>query len=97
MEPSVINSLLNDITICTITHTTLNTAALVSSNLQGRIITAMIDSGASVSCISAKFLASLAQHVRHTLQPTPDFEAINALGEEMRCLGKVKLAVTFPN
>ena len=62
VEPSVINSLLNDMTICTITNTTLNTAALVSSNLQGRIITAMIDSGASVSCISAKFLASLAQH-----------------------------------
>ena len=86
---------LDPITVCSVAHTSLNSAALVSSNFQGRVITALIDSGASVSCISAKFLASLAQNIQQSVQPTPEFKAINASGEELHCLGKLSWSLPF--
>lgn len=65
--------------------------------VHGKLITVVVDTGASHSCISQEFFQSLPPDARKRLQHDPEFFATDASGNSMTCTGSVALCVSIPN
>ena len=83
--------------VCNLSHSSHVTAALTRAVLQGRLLTTMVDSGATSSCISSKWFNSLSNDIKSTRVLTPEFNAIGASSVPLVCLGAISLSVAFPN
>lgn len=84
-------------TLCTLTHDSVKSAILCRIIVNQSLITAIVDTGASHSCISSDFYYSSCAFPAVPLQPSPSFAAVDAQSNPMSSLGFVVLPVTFPN
>ena len=62
-------------------------------HINGVKTSALVDTGASVSVISAKFFTKLGHN--DTVLQTADYSFVNGVGGQLKVLGKIKLPVSF--
>jgi hypothetical protein len=84
-------------TVCMMTHEAVNTATLVSTRVLGRLLTAIVDTGASLSCISLEWFNKLPQATKDSAVPASGIQIVDAQSNPLVNHGQIVLPVTFPN
>ena len=82
---------------CVLSFKSVRSCLLARLYVHNKLITVVVDTGASHSCVSASFVAGLPKLAQSRMKPAGDFQALGADGKSLNCVGTVALALQLPN
>lgn len=83
--------------VCALKHGTAYTAAVAQLKIHHSCLPTILDTGASISCISEAWFNSLPAKLQDTKKEAKSFNAVTAGNTKLPCVGTIDLQLAFPN